>query len=330
MRNIPIAAYTFMISASIALCQLVAFVIYTIMQNGYKCLTFKKIKSGESRTIIFILFSFNITIFVAYNILGLFVSWTKGYMIYRSFHLTRFERILQIIEICFESIEKSLLFYSLLLFTPIIRSTYSESSDKIYEVRIILWYGSLRMFLYPLIYYSYYRYPMLGIYIIEVINISETILLAFLYAVVELQIKKLLEISNIYTQRRSILLLSLHYKFNMIATLYFSQLLLEIIYKTMNIFFSVLDAKLLNQIFLEVAFIFRLISFSLQSYCFIKVAEEKNNRKFPETIFWRPVLTHEFLFYNPYEENGFKIAVGEDFEKYVIQPNGHGEVEDYR
>lgn len=315
--EIPVATYTFAISTCYSLFQFALFLSQVIMRRGYRSLSPTKLKQGCTKGITLILSLLNIFLFASYNIFGSIISYSKGYTIIRSKYLTTFERALQILEISFESLEKSILFLSLILFLPILKTFSTKPhNNRSTELIFIVLYSITRSVFYPLLYSIFYTYPMLGIYFVEIMNISESILLLFIYFCINRHVNSSIQ----YNSGSIYLMNNLVLRFKFISKIYFLQLFIEILYKTVIITLTLVKEKFINQFFIEVAFLFRMISFSLQCYAFLKLAGE-DDKRYPQDIFWTPGY-NEDMFFEPYEDERFVEKIGVLVDSCYNIPNG--------
>jgi hypothetical protein len=236
-------------------------------------------------------------------------------------------------EIVFESLQKSLLFFSLILFLPVftaMNSYYGFYNIRKTEFYFIVFYSLFRVVFYPALYLTFFKYPMLGLYFVEVTNISETCLLLLFYLAMYKRMSRILSKSETFNLRRTAILESLFSRFKAVALVFFVQFGIEIVYKLGIIGLVLLDTKKINLILLDTVFFLRLVSFSLQFYCLISLSlpDEKDS---PDTIFWIPNFYRidDFLFFNPYCEKGkWSDKIPEQKTKYYTQPNGGTEDND--
>ncbi|TBU01272.1 hypothetical protein CWI37_0616p0040 [Hamiltosporidium tvaerminnensis] len=324
--EIRIAPFTFLISLFFTGVQIILFWTKIVFQRSWKYFSIGKLKSGNIRSIALVLFSINLFIFSIYNVIASVFAYSKGYVIYRSDFLSKSERNLQIIEIIFESLQKSLAFFSLILFLPVfcsISNFTSRKNSKPLEFNFILVYSFLRIMFYPTVYIIFYRTPMLGLYFIEIINVSETVLLLFFYFNIYTSLKNIIGRSQIFNLRKTAILQSIFHKFKVIATLFFMELIFEIIYKFMIISLIIRSSLFGYNIILDLAFFLKIITFSIQFYCILNLSlpEDKDA---PETIFWEPSNNSrpDFLFYNPYiKESSIDFKFTDEWDESVLQPN---------
>ncbi|KAF7682542.1 hypothetical protein TCON_2232 [Astathelohania contejeani] len=280
----------FIIALLFCLTQIAILIGKLVLGPRKKLLSFRKTSFGRKRALILSIFSANMSLFIIYNILGALRAYSQGNVAYRSAHVEIFDQILQILEITFESIQKSLLFFSLVLFLPVFTSINihydSFSVNKTYIITISA-YSFIRVLLYPILYFIFFNYSLLGLFLIELLSISETFLLMFIYLSIYGNLHQILCDIKIYNYRKASALKFIFSKFNTIARVFLFQFGLEIIYRSFIIAMYFMKYSYFNHLLLDGIMFLRVVSFSLQFYCLTRLVLNDNEDP-PDAKPWTP------------------------------------------
>ncbi|WEL39269.1 hypothetical protein PFJ87_08g01340 [Encephalitozoon hellem] len=109
-------------------------------------------------------------------------------------------RSLKMLELCARNIQKSFMFYAASFIIPLVSSRRFRvlGIDENTSIAFVRCYSLLGSFLYPLVFHISSGYDF-GSYIVEVLNIAETILLLSLYSLLLLKVCKMHDVLS-YTQ----------------------------------------------------------------------------------------------------------------------------------
>lgn len=322
--NISIASYTYALTSTIASIQLVSGIFRNFISQQSPHITIANLKEGKAKSFTNLVFLINQTLFTLYNILGLAVSYNRGYALYRSTDLSLLDKCLQIFEIIYESIAKSLLFSTLILFLPVLKlitQSYSENFNTKKELKYVIVYICVRSLLYPVTYLFFQSYSMTSISVIEIINISECIILTTIFTLIDSNINGHFIYANPHCERTKALMSHLYKRFTLVSRIYILQLLIEVIFRSCLITLTIADHVKISSSFVECLFLFRFVSFSIQSYALAKLCNGDESKS-PDNIFWTPAYNEDFIFLDPYEDKNFIDKIGKIYSENVVQPNG--------
>lgn len=133
---------------------------------------------------------------IIYYLISTYRSYREYYILHVPNLSPKNGRGLKLLEMWIESLQKSLLFYMTTLVIPFISSERFRTlhvEEDISEI-FIEWYAFARVFSYPLIFIAFGESSAFGIYLVEVLSLSETFLLLFIYLLLLSKIEKLREI----------------------------------------------------------------------------------------------------------------------------------------
>lgn len=271
----------------------------------FRYLKLKSIKSGKTKSVLVLLFILNMNLFLIYFYFGFLVSFYKGFVAYRSMNTSTHEKMLQVMEVSFECLQKTLMFLSLSLFLPILKSISSSfisnlSTKK--ELKTIVLYTIMRLGLYLTLYLGLFQAPILGLYLIEIFSLAESLSMVYIYVYVHTIVRGIIKNQGNVCDYESRILTLQYKRFHKMTIVYVVQLIVEIVYKTIIIIFSLVGKVPVNGLLVGVVFLLKLLCFGLQFYA-LDILLKQNDATFPTDIFWTPAYNEDFMFFTPQELN---------------------------
>lgn len=298
--EILVPEYIFVLSSIFISITFFVFVNRSFRVRIYRFLKYRRIKTANTRTVLVIFFILTMNMFILYFYLGFLISYKKGFLIYRSPNVPTYEKLLQILEVLFECFEKTIMFLTLTLFLPILKTvsksflTYFTTEN---ELHVVLVYTSLRAFSYLLVYFSFITVSMLGLYVIELMGLAECISMCYIYVcAMKITTDAINNRTSIY-DREGKLLTTQFIRFNKTSRIYIIQIIIELVYKTVVLVISLLEKSSINEVLISIIFFLKIICFGLLFHAVNNLMKEKEHT-FPINIFWTPVYDEDMMFFS--------------------------------
>lgn len=220
------------------------------------------------------LFIFNIL-----NICGTVLGYTQGFVLYRSPWPSFYERILQALDVLFDSVQRSTLFMSATLFIPTLCDMcrrFGDNRPPQSFTRFIVTFAVMRLLMYPLIYKALRPSINAALYFVDIFSIAESCLLIYIFLGIRAMYKGALSKDHTLHRFRKMVFETKIQSFVSILWGLSAQLFVDSFFKTAVIVASLSDKSLLSHLILDYAYLLRLVSLTVQLYCTLKVCSEKD------------------------------------------------------
>jgi len=259
--EIRLAPYSYLISLLLAIFAFTYFITKLTSKKNKNLLNPRLLSYNNFQPLTILFYLVYLFIFIISNILSLVIAYKKGFYSKTPEDPTKLDLAVLLLHVISESLKKSVFFLVLLFFTPVISEVYKIDSKL--EQRIITIYSLLRIVFYPVIFTCFYDYPVLGFYFIQVTDISETIILSFMYL---FTFKNLgLQFQDIKTSLRKRLLIKIIFEnFKKVALILTVQFSFEIINKLLLFLVTFSTKVTTSTIALDFALFLQNVNFVLQ------------------------------------------------------------------
>eukprot|EP00866_Antonospora_locustae_P000910 jgi/Antlo1/910/1742 len=234
--------------------------------------------SSLRRTVIFGLL-LGLFVFNILNICGTTLGYTQGYVLYRSPWPSFHERILQALDVLFDSVQRSTLFMSATLFIPTlcdICRRFGDNRPPRSFTRFIVTFAVLRLLMYPLIYTALRPSINAALYFVDIFSIAESCLLVYIFLGIRAMYRDALSKDHTLHRFRKMVFETKIQGFVTILWALSAQLFVDSFFKTSVIVASFSEKSLLSHLILDYAYLLRLLSLSVQLYCTLRVCSEKD------------------------------------------------------
>ncbi|WUR03293.1 uncharacterized protein VNE69_04119 [Vairimorpha necatrix] len=193
----------------------------------------------HKKTLLMFTLYLTLLFFILYSFSSSFIGYRKNQIIYRSIQSNDYYDILKYIEIIYETLLKSSLFLTLVIFIPLVFT--KNNIDLI--INFILIYSGIRIISYPLLIHILREYSYFSTFILEIFQISETLLLIFVFVKI-LNNKKIVEDCNlIETYEHEYIYLKIIKKCKFII----GELGLELVYRIVLVYFMINNIENINK-----------------------------------------------------------------------------------
>lgn len=231
------------------------------------------------------------SIHLFYNLFAVIVGYGQSYVRYRAVHTNRSEKILQVLEIDFDSVQISTIILAVHFFRKPLEAAdiFVENKDKHVALGGFTFIFSIaRLILHHAIFFMFKKEKHIALMIIDTLNVSENLFLLFLYVIIYLRLN---ECSRKIKQSGSFGLMAFEsaikaYKKHVAKLCYsFS---MNFVYRMFLVIIGTLGDNALNYFILDLFFLLRLAAVDLQfdnliEVCFMRddfvVDEEKMSVK---------------------------------------------------
>lgn len=236
-------------------------------------------ESSPLRQIVVFGLLLGLLVFNTLNICGTVLGYTQGFVLYRSPWPSFHERVLQALDVLFDSVQRSTLFMSATLFIPTlcdICRRFGDSRPPQSFTRFIVTFAVLRLLMYPLIYTALRPSINAALYFVDIFSIAESCLLIYIFLGIRAMYKGALSKDHTLHRFRKMVFETKIQSFVAILWALSAQLFMDSFFKTAVIVASLSDKSLLSHLLLDYAYLLRLVSLSVQLYCTLRVCSEKD------------------------------------------------------
>ncbi|KAK6090361.1 hypothetical protein P3W45_000718 [Vairimorpha bombi] len=209
---------------------------------------------------------------IAYNSLGTFIGYKKSLLIYRSIYLDDISQIMIYMECMYETLIKSVMFFSLTIVIPLI-----YDKEPIIYTKFLVLYSFIRLLWYPLILIIFQNYSYLKMFVLEMFQISESVLLATFFIQICLIDRHVEKHNLIETYEYEYIFLRLKTKCKLITL----QILLEILYRIPVLYLMISESSdkvwIMNLLYLLKTLYIQLMIYNVCNIIFCKEQETFDN-----------------------------------------------------
>lgn len=240
-------------------------------------LCFKLSKSKKTKiyqTIISVFLISTIFLFNIDSITGMFVGYSQGSIHTRSDSLNNKEIVAQLVDIVFDTLQKSTLILSVLMFLPVFKDIsyfFEENPASDTLEHFIIFYSFIRILLYPLIYIQLRDNVEIANLTIDILYFSECILLIYIFVTILVQYRRILNRRHCLYRFRRIVFESTVNSYNHVLLLLLIQLIIDLIYKIIILITSISHEFKHSNVLIDYAYVLRIVSINLLLYCVLKI-----------------------------------------------------------
>ena len=213
-------------------------------------------------------------LFNIYNLGGMLVGYSQGFVNYRSMSPTAYEKVLQVLEVLFDSVQKSTLLLSTMLFLPVlydINQYFGDEKPPKSFKEFVVTFSLLRILVYPMIYAVMRSNIDAALYSIDILSTAESCFFIYMFLGIYYRYRRVLEEDNVLHRFRKMIFESKIKDLRVMLGLLSMQLLIDTFYKAMAIITAFTQQSVLKYLILDYAYLLRLISLTLQFYCILKI-----------------------------------------------------------
>lgn len=232
------------------------------------------LKEGGLRMAIVVGWSLTVALLNAYNLGGVFVSYSQGFVRYRSLDPVFYEKVLQVLEVLFDSFQKSTMVLSVLLFFPVlvdINRYFGDEKPAVSFRKFIVVFSFVRVMFYPSLYILLRRSTGVALYFIDIFNTAESCFLIYMFLAMYAKYRKALGREHVLHRFRKIIFESRVQDLGFILIMLSLQLSIDSFYRFVIVVTTFMQQSMFKYLLLDYAYLVRLISLTLQLYSILKV-----------------------------------------------------------
>lgn len=301
--NIPVPGFMFFVSCIFITIHLSLFTYRFFSYKIYRHLEVARIRAARMKTVLVLFYMLNQVLFVLYCYLGFIISCYKDVLAYSAPNVGRYEKMLQGIEMLFECFEKTIMFVSLTLFLPILRTvsdTFVANFTQRDELKTVLAYTLLRSCVYTAVFIAFHVVPMLGLYLIEILTLAECLVMCYIYVYVDMIVRCVIENRKDEYGRENQLMKNQLERFKVVTRIYVLQLVVEVVYKAVVVGIMLKEDNNINMLCVNLIFLLKLLCYTLLFMAFM-ILIVPDDHSYPKDIFWTPRFSEDMMFFSEQE-----------------------------